>query len=130
MVSFIEKITSGVQEGKWLYWKIQLKESTELLGTICLWMFNKESSKCDIGYELRKAFWGVGYMNEAVNLVIEYGFKKLELRSIEAYTAEANASSNRLLENCGFSFAKRDNSNLIYFIENPYKNLKERLIKS
>lgn len=55
-----------------------------------------------IGYSLDEKHQGMGYMKEAVNLVVEYAFDELELHRIEATTLIDNEKSQRVLRNSGF----------------------------
>ncbi len=57
-----------------------------------------------IGYVLAQDCWGKGYMSEAVQRVLQYGFEALQLRmmSISHYTF--NDRSRRVIEKCGFVY--------------------------
>ncbi|MBU3146829.1 GNAT family N-acetyltransferase [Clostridium sp. CF012] len=55
-----------------------------------------------IGYSLDEKQQGVGYMKQAVKLVVEYAFEELELHRIEATTLMDNEKSQRVLRNSGF----------------------------
>ncbi|MBZ9684851.1 GNAT family N-acetyltransferase [Clostridium estertheticum] len=55
-----------------------------------------------IGYSLDEKQQGMGYMKEAVKLVVEYAFEELELHRIEATTLIDNEKSQRVLKNSGF----------------------------
>lgn len=56
-----------------------------------------------IGYSLDEKHQGMGYMKQAVNLVVEYAFEELELHRIEATTLIDNEKSQRVLRNAGFN---------------------------
>lgn len=104
---YIEKIDNGVNAGEWVYWAIQLRGKSKLIGTICLWNIEKNEFKAEIGYELMPEHQGKGIMREAVQAVLQFAFNKLQLRSIEAVSRPANYRSIKLLEEFGFI---RDNS--------------------
>ncbi|MBU3192164.1 GNAT family N-acetyltransferase [Clostridium bowmanii] len=55
-----------------------------------------------IGYSMDEKQQGMGYMKEAVKLVVEYAFEELELHRIEATTLMDNEKSQRVLKSCGF----------------------------
>ena len=103
IAAFINKIDTGVKTGKWVYWKIQQKNNSELIGTICLWLFREDGMSCDIGYELRKNYWGNGYMREAIGVICNFGLEVLGVKKIVALTAKDNSASTRLLSTSGFS---------------------------
>jgi len=58
----------------------------------------------EIGYWLGKKYWGQGIMTEAVKLVTKYGFEKLGLRRIYAFTFPLNKASAGVLKNAGFKY--------------------------
>ncbi|AKG37379.1 GNAT family N-acetyltransferase [Paenibacillus durus] len=57
----------------------------------------------EVGFELSPAFWGRGYMREALALALRYGFEEMELNRVEAQCHPANLRSSRLLSSLGFS---------------------------
>lgn len=74
----------------------------KLIGTICLWNINQENYSAEIGYELHPEWQGKGIMKEALSKIIDYGFQKMKLKEIEAFTNPLNDSSTRLLEKNNF----------------------------
>lgn len=57
---------------------------------------------CHLGYKMDEAHINRGFMTEAVEAVVEYGFGTLGLHRIEANVMPANVRSLRVLEKCGF----------------------------
>ena len=100
--AFINKINRGITNGEWIYWGLSLKNDAKLIGTICLWNFQLQHYRAEIGYELNPEFWGRGIMKEAIQRVIQYGFEELQLHSIEADIHPGNLRSIKLLEQNGF----------------------------
>ncbi len=96
-IDFITKINTGIKDNDWLFWGITQKESSELIGTICLWNFSEDRNVAEVGYDLHPDYQGQGVMNEALQAVLEYGFDSLNLDIIEAYTHRDNEPSKRLL---------------------------------
>lgn len=96
-MAFISKINDAIKNNKSIYWAICLKDDTELIGTICIWNFSDDKSTAEIGYELKPVYQGRGLMNEALKIVINYGFQDLALISLDAYTHKQNESSTKLL---------------------------------
>ncbi len=83
---------------------IVLKQSGKAIGQI---KFQKEyrqprKNTLSVAYELNRAYWGQGYMPEAVNAMIRYAFegKKLEALTVSHFTV--NQRSRRVIEKCGF----------------------------
>lgn len=57
-----------------------------------------------IGYAMSEKYWGKGFMTEAVQAVIKYGFDVLKLDLISAYCYPFNSQSKRVLEKNGFKY--------------------------
>src|SRR5690606_18725591 len=69
---------------------------------IGFWRLLKEHYRGEIGYLLHPDFQGQGIMHEAFTPVLEYGFNKMNLHSVEANVYPANVSSKKVLEKNGF----------------------------
>ncbi len=102
---FIQKIQKGVRNHESLFWAIRLKTEPALIGTICLWNPSPKEKRAEIGYELLPQHQRRGYMQEALNCVIRYGFGAAQLKTIEAWLRAKNLKSIKILENSNF---KRD----------------------
>lgn len=98
---FIHAVLS-IEKNKLFYWVIILKETNQLIGTICLANISIETSTAEIGYELLPAFQNKGFMQACISTVLEFGFKQLKLHTIEANTSKENAKSIYLLIKFGF----------------------------
>jgi len=55
----------------------------------------------EIGYTLNRSYWGQGFNVEAGRLLLEYGFKHLGLRRIQAMCDTTNHRSYRTMEKLG-----------------------------
>jgi len=99
---FIQKIHTNIAENQSIYWAIALKNNPTLIGTICLWNIKPEKSSVEIGYSLHPDFQGQGYMQEALEVVMDYGFEVMQAKTIEAFTNPANTPSIRLLQKNNF----------------------------
>ncbi|PEL13621.1 GNAT family N-acetyltransferase [Bacillus sp. AFS017336] len=102
-LQYINMINLGIERNEWVLWAITLKESDQLIGTICLWNFAIEQSKGEVGYELSPELQGKGIMQEAIVTVLDYGFKVLNLQTIEGDVQSENQKSIQLLERNQFS---------------------------
>ena len=60
----------------------------------------------EIGYVLSKAYWGKGMMPEAMRAAMEFCFDRCGIEALTCGHFEANRRSRRVIEKCGFSFAK------------------------
>ncbi|ELR71040.1 GNAT family acetyltransferase [Fulvivirga imtechensis AK7] len=122
--AFLKRIIRGIENGENFYWGITLKETPELIGSICLWNFSVDKRKAEIGYELDPKYQHQGIMKEALQAVLDFGFGILTLVEIEAYTHYKNKASLTLLEKNGFSLIceKKDpdnEDNMVLAISRP-----------
>jgi RimJ/RimL family protein N-acetyltransferase len=83
-------------------WGVERKSDGELLGTCTLFGIHQANMRAEIGYCLRSAHWGQGYMGEALSALIDHAFGALKLRRLEADVDPNNASSLRILDRMGF----------------------------
>lgn len=63
-----------------------------------------EGHMAEIGYWLGRDYWNKGYMTEALEAVIKYGFEELDLIRQYANVFVNNKGSAKVLEKCGFKF--------------------------
>jgi ribosomal-protein-alanine N-acetyltransferase len=82
---------------------LELKETSELIGTIGLHKWSKKDLCAELGYDLSQKYWGQGLMNEALEPIIRFGFERMKLNRIEATTNAENKRSIKLLEKNGFT---------------------------
>ena len=114
-LELIEKITGSFNNNDGITWGISLKDNTALIGTIGFWKTDKENHRAEIGYMLVPEHQQKGMMQEAVTVILEYGFRTMKLHSVEANVNPYNPGSIKLLEKNGFV---REG----YFRENYYYN--------
>lgn len=80
------------------------KGGSKLIGTCGFNRFERsEARRGIVGYDLTREHWGRGYVPEAMQAVVQYGFETLELNRIEAYVEPGNRASVRVLEKLGFT---------------------------
>jgi len=119
--AFIERISKGVKNRELFFWVISQKENPKLIGSICLWNFSSDKTIAEVGYELNPKHFRKGIMNEALTVVLDFGFNSAQFKTIEAFTHRANLGSKTLLTKHGFVEVKErvdeHNLNNIIFIK-------------
>jgi [ribosomal protein S5]-alanine N-acetyltransferase len=96
-------VLDNLEKNEGITWSICLKEApVEHVGNIGLWRFEKENYRAEIGYMLDPALQGKGIMLEAIQKVVEYGFKVMQLHSIEGQLDPRNLASAAVLKKAGF----------------------------
>lgn len=87
---------------------IVLKETGKVIGNISIHKDTHRSISTvrvkEIGYYLGENYFGKGYMSEAVQCILEYGFKELELEMITAAHFSFNERSRRLINKLDFHY--------------------------
>ena len=98
----ITKIEADWKSRAILKWGIARLTDNQLIGSITLFNLDFDHRRCEIGYALGRAYWGQGYMNEALNAVLKFAFEDLKLHRIEADVDPRNANSIKTVERLGF----------------------------
>lgn len=98
----IERVLKAFQNKEGIRWGITLKQFDKLIGSGGFWKLLKDHLRAEIGYDLNPVYWKKGIMSEALEAMIEFGFKKMNLHTIEANIDPANIASEKLLEKMGF----------------------------
>ncbi len=114
-IAFIKKVDGNNRAEKIVYWGIVLPEINEVLGSICLWQFSEDRKTAEVGFDLSMPAQGKGYMAEAMREVLDFGFTKIGLTTIEAYTQSNNSASIRLLGKFDFCLVsdRKDSDNAL-----------------
>ena len=82
-------------------WLIQRKADSVLLGTIGCTVY---LHRVEIGFALGSAFWGQGYMAEALKRVCEAAFEDGRITRVQALCDEENTQSSRVMQKVGMSY--------------------------
>lgn len=98
----IRRDQTALPAGEYITLGIEVLGAGELIGECTLFSFMRQCKRAEVGYGLSSAFWGKGYMHEALTAVLDYGFKELDLHRVEADVDPRNAPSVRCLERLGF----------------------------
>ncbi len=83
-------------------WAIIGKTSNTFIGYFGFWRMMPEHCRAEIGYALKPEFWGKGIMTETLRFMMNFGFSKMKLHSVEANVNPLNTASIKLLEKIGF----------------------------
>lgn len=84
-------------------WIVQRKADGIKIGTCGFHCWNMEDSTVEIGYDLKKDFWGHGYMSESLKHIIEFAKNNMKVKKINACIYIENKRSIDLVEKLGFS---------------------------
>lgn len=102
--AFIDRISTLTLNNKGVFWVIESKSNHQLMGSIGLRNFEDEEDYAEIGYELDPIYQQKGFMSEAFEEVLKFGFEQMDLNTIGAFTHKNNIDSITLLEKQEFVF--------------------------
>jgi len=96
------KVLAGISGGTAILWLLIDRESGACVGDVCLWSWDEASFRAEVGYELASSCWGRGLATEAMTPVVQLGWERMKLHSLEGRVHPENQGSIRVLEKLGF----------------------------
>jgi [ribosomal protein S5]-alanine N-acetyltransferase len=105
IINFVRKkyIDNGVGR-----WAIIEKKTNEFIGWTGLDLVTEEINNhinfYDLGYRLKKRYWGKGIATESAFASLNYAFEKLNATEVYARAHFENAGSNKILKKVGLKF--------------------------
>lgn len=100
----IELLENLAQANKAIRFSMIEMKSHEIIGTCGFNSIYFENLKAEIGYDIAKAYWGMGYAPEGIRALLYYAFQNLGLNRIEAKVEPDNVNSIRVLQKLHFTF--------------------------
>ena len=100
--AFLAGVREDLQRRQCIQWGIALRSNNRVIGTIVFFRLDAFAHKAEIGFALGRNYWGMGYMQETLQVALGYAFNELDFRRIEADVDPRNLRSLRLLEGVGF----------------------------
>jgi ribosomal-protein-alanine N-acetyltransferase len=95
---FLQASLAAWREGRAYHWTIVRKEDQELMGMINA---KVENHKWEVGYVLARAYWGKGYMTEALRKLVAWALEQPEISRIWSVCDIENRASGRVMEKSG-----------------------------
>jgi RimJ/RimL family protein N-acetyltransferase len=103
LVPFIRSCVEAMERREQFDMVVALKETGMPIGMCSLDEINWQHMRAELGYYLGKPYWGQGYMTEAAERILRFGFHELGLERIHAYCFVRNTASARVLEKIGMA---------------------------
>ena len=91
------------------WWAVEVPGLTPFAGFIGLAVpaFETSFTPCvEIGWRLARPWWGQGLATEGAQAALAYGFERLGLAEIVAFTVPGNARSRRVMEKLGMRYSE------------------------
>ena len=101
----LERLEQGYDNWKITFcgWDLILKDTKKVIGSCGYHSWYKPHLRAEIGYGLSdNQHKNKGYMTEAMERIIEYGFEDMGLNRIEAFVSPDNIPSVKLMDRFGF----------------------------
>ena len=100
-----------------------------VIGDVALQDIDRVNRKCSVGIGIAKIEnRSNGYGREAVQLMIDYGFRYLGMERITANTLEMNIGAQKVIERCGMTLEGRERK-AVYLNGNKYDKLNYGILK-
>jgi RimJ/RimL family protein N-acetyltransferase len=98
------RMRKGIEERGWGVWAVDVDGIFAGVTGLSIPRFPAPFTPCtEILWRFRREFWGRGVAQAAGAQALEYGFSRLGLAEIVAFTAASNFRSIRLMERLGFA---------------------------
>jgi len=99
---WVTRVLRGQRRGEGVAFAICPLDHREAAGQIRLFQWSPEERQAEIGYWIRRRYWGRGFGTEALQLICRYGFSTMGLHRIVANVVAGNDRSLAALERVGF----------------------------
>ena len=100
--ALINKMTDSYRNKTGIAWAGIDKETGRFIGSCGFNRIELENNRAEIGGEMMVDYWGKHLALEALDAILDYGFTKLKLHSVEARVLPENRSAVYLLGQLGF----------------------------
>ncbi|WP_194715065.1 GNAT family N-acetyltransferase [Noviherbaspirillum soli] len=99
-----ERFQKFIEAQGWGFWAVECNATQAFIGFVGLHARPDALpfSPCvEIGWRLAHQYWGRGYASEAAGGALRFGFDRLQLEEIVAFTAVGNVRSRAVMERLG-----------------------------
>lgn len=101
----LDHIASGIAQRGYGFWALERRDTGECIGFTGLQPTNAVPSRAsgcvEIGWRLVPEFWGHGYITEAANACLAFGFDELGLEEIVSFAVANNRRSTAVMTRIG-----------------------------
>ena len=100
----LDKYISSYQKDDYYRWAIVEKGSSACIGQVAIFLVDSKNHFGEIEYCVSREFQRKGYCSEAVQAVIEYAFRNINLHKMQVCHKENNPASMGVIKKCGFVY--------------------------
>jgi ribosomal-protein-alanine N-acetyltransferase len=98
----IKRLAETAETGAGIHWAITERGNERLIGKCGYNEWRKAHRRGDISYIIAREQRGKGIVSEALRAMLDYGFDRMNLHSVEAGVTPGNDASTRMLQKIGF----------------------------
>ena len=98
----MKMIQDKIDTNEGINWAMTEKGNDKLISLIGFYRTENENYRSEIGYMLLPEYHNKGYITEAITTLLNYGFTKMGLHSVEAIIDPRNLASEKVLLKNGF----------------------------
>ena len=101
---YLNNIMFRIERDGFGFWAVERKETEDFIGFIGINPPNVglDIEPCiEIGWRLRKDFWGRGYATEGAKRVLKYAFEECNIDEVYSFTSIVNIRSERIMQKIG-----------------------------
>ena len=105
-IDAVARIRAVVEEHGFGMWAVEIPARAPFIGIVGLTRpsFTASFTPCvEVGWRLSAQHWGQGYATEAALASVRFGFERLGLDEILAWTTPDNGASRRVMEKIGMT---------------------------
>jgi ribosomal-protein-alanine N-acetyltransferase len=102
--TLLDKYISSYQNDNYYRWAITLKDTTECIGQIAIFLVDDKNHWCEIEYALGSTFQRKGYATEAVKAIMDFAFGEVNFHKMQVCHKEQNTASKGVIQKCGFTY--------------------------
>ena len=97
----LDSMINSYKNNKATPWIIALRDSNKLIGMCGFSEYDKKNKKAEVGYLLNYDYWNSGVTTEALEEVITFGFKTMNLNKVQARCISGNIASENVMIKSG-----------------------------
>jgi len=106
---FLENCRNYIEKNEWGLWVVEIDDTfAGITGCRKVSFQAHFTPAIEIGWRLRKEFWGHGYATEAARVAMLHGFLNYDWSEIVSYPTSQNKPSWRVMQRLGMSHDEAD----------------------
>ena len=115
VLKILKKVDFNYRDGSAINWGIVDLKTSEIAGTIGFYRGFKDDTG-EIGFVTKEKFRRQGLTHQAILELVKFGYQKMYLKKIVAYTKPENFASQNLLKKSNFTYSQKMENGYLEFV--------------